>query len=119
MAVEVILTIASFELMIVGSGTFSTCTVLRPDQTLARIVVPPRSAIARAVGLSGRLNGLVTCIRAVRRAVGARDDAGLDQLLEAAQVVGGALPRSVARHVLDDRALLIDLEMQLDSPRAG
>src|SRR4051812_46293098 len=43
-AVDVIRTIASRSLRILGSGTFSTCTVFRPDHTFARIPPPPSQA---------------------------------------------------------------------------
>src|SRR3954452_21789915 len=101
MAVEVICTIASRASRIVGSGTFSTCTVLRPDQTFALIGCRPPPASAPPPGPPGAallqlrlgnrrrrpLPQLALDALSLRRRVGSRDRAGLHQLLEVAQVV--------------------------------
>src|SRR3954470_18206588 len=87
MAVEEIFTIASRSLRILGSGTSSTCTVLRPDQTVARISDPRLLALGVVERLRRALLHLALEELALGGGVGARDLAGLDQLLEAPQVV--------------------------------
>src|SRR3954449_6503784 len=87
MAVEVIFTIASRSLRIFGSGTFSTCTVLRPDQTFARMSDPHLLEL----GLLERLRRALLRLALERLAggerLGARHLAGLELRLEAAQSV--------------------------------
>src|SRR4051812_40358808 len=87
MAVEEIFTIASRSFRIFGSGTSSTCTVLRPDQTVARISDPRLLELFVVERLRGALLELALEELALGRGVRARDLSGLEQRLEAAQVV--------------------------------
>src|SRR4051794_39577348 len=87
MAVEEIFTIASRSFRILGSGTSSTCTVLRPDQTVARISDPRLLELFVVERLRGALLQLAFEQLALGGGIRARDLAGLDQCLEAAQVV--------------------------------
>src|SRR3954453_9258136 len=100
MAVEVIFTIASRSLRIVGSGTSSTWTVLRPDQTVARMSDPRLLELGLVERLGRALLQLALCELALGRRVGARDLARLDQVLEAPQVVLALRERFRAVHVL-------------------
>src|SRR4051812_15381116 len=101
---------ASRAFMICGSGTVSTCTVFRPDQTLARML-PPVAALLR------RLLCEMTC-RGVPfgRPLRTGDLARLDQLLEPAQVVPRLLLGVRAgqlAHGGADRAALGPLEVDV------
>src|SRR3954453_19308436 len=102
MAVEVIFTIASRSFRIFGSGTSSTWTVLRPDQTVARISDPRLLELFVVERLGRALLELALEELALGRGVGARDLAGLDQLLEPPQVVLGLRERLRAGQLLGD-----------------
>src|SRR3954470_220884 len=71
----------------VGSGTSSTWTVLRPDQTVARMSDPRLLELFVVERLGRALLQLALGELAPGARVGARDLAGLDQVLEATQVV--------------------------------
>src|SRR3954453_5221904 len=87
MAVEVIFTIASRSFRIFGSGTSSTWTVLRPDQTVARMSDPHLLELGLVERLGRALLQLALGELTLGARVGTRDLAGLDQVLEAPQVV--------------------------------
>src|SRR5918911_1723073 len=87
MAVDVIFTIASRSLRILGSGTFSTCTVLRPDQTFARISGPRLLELGGVERLGWPLLELMLEQLTLRCRFRARYLAGLDALLEALEIV--------------------------------
>src|SRR4051794_23892859 len=110
---------ASRSFRIFGSGTFSTWTVLRPDQTFARMSDPRRLELGLVERLRGTLLQLALCPLALGGALGARDLAGLDDLLETAQVVLRLRERVLAGHLAHDLAELaaargvVDLEVNL------
>src|SRR3954454_6813798 len=122
MAVEEIFTIASRSFRILGSGTSSTCTVLRPDQTVARISGPRLLELFVVQRLRGALLQLALGELALGARVGARDLAGLDQVLEAPQVVlrlGERLgPGELPGH-LAELAGNLDLDVDLGAAVAG
>src|SRR3954451_6736389 len=110
---------ASRSFRIFGSGTFSTWTVLRPDQTFARMSDPRLLELGLVERLRGTLLQLALCPLALGGALGARDLAGLDDLLETAQVVLRLRERVLAGHLAHDLAELaaargiVDLEVDL------
>src|SRR3954451_809228 len=106
MAVELIFTIASRSLRIFGSGTFSTCTVLRPDQTFARMSDPRLLELGLVERLGRALLELALGQLALRRALGADDHSRLHELLEAAQVVLHLRERLLAGQLRDHLAEL-------------
>src|SRR3954454_16745025 len=77
-AVELIFTIASRSLRIFGSGTFSTWTVLRPDQTFARMSDPRLLGLGLLERLRRARLELALGQLALGHGLGARDLAGLD-----------------------------------------
>src|SRR3954447_23140920 len=122
MAVDVIFTIASRSFRIVGSGTSSTCTVLRPDQTVARMSDPRLLELRLVERLGGALLQLALGELALGRRVGARDLAGLDELLEAPQVVLRLCERVRAGQLLRHLAELaggVDVDMDLRAAVSG
>src|SRR5947209_17389902 len=90
-------TMASRLLRMVGSGTLRTSTVLRPVQTVARIASGSR-------GLRGALPQLLRRACTPRADFGAHHLAGLQHLLEAAQVVVELLQRLLAEELGDRQA---------------
>src|SRR3954454_22335479 len=106
MAVEEIFTMASRSFRILGSGTFSTCTVLRPDQTLARMSDPRLLELGVVQRLRRALIQLPLELLTLWRALRARHLARLHLLLEVTQVVHHLRARVRADHFLDDLAEL-------------
>src|SRR4051812_32001410 len=104
MAVEVIFTIASRSFRIFGSGTFSTCTVLRPDHTFARMSDTHLLELGLVERLRGPLLQLALGQLALGAALGARHLACLDERFEAAQLVVRLRPRVRAGELADGLA---------------
>src|SRR3954468_7784831 len=110
---------ASRSFRIFGSGTFSTWTVLRPDQTFARMSDPRLLELGLVQRLGRTLLQLALCPLALGGALGARDLAGLDDLLETSQVVLRLPERVLGVHLPHDLAELaaargiVDLEVDL------
>src|SRR4051812_4344408 len=122
MAVEVILTIASRSFRIFGSGTSSTWTVLRPDQTVARMSDPHLLELFVVQRLGRALLQLALEELALGSGIGARDLARLDELLEAPQVVLGLGKRLCAGQLLGHPAELagsVDFHVNLGAAIAG
>src|SRR3954466_7268286 len=116
---------ASRSFRIFGSGTFSTCTVLRPDQTFARMSDPRLLELGLVQWLGRALLQLPLGLLALGGALGARDLAGLDEGLEVPQVVLRVRERILAGHLAHDLTELpaalrvVDLEMDLGTAVAG
>src|SRR3954454_2602990 len=111
MAVDVIRTIASRSFMICGSGTVSTWTVFRPDQTVARILDSLVAALLRR--LLGEMTGRGVPLG---RALRADNLARFQDLLEAAQVVPRLLLGVGAgqlAHGRPDRTAFAPLEVEV------
>src|SRR4051812_4594820 len=125
MAVEVIFTIASRSFRIFGSGTFSTWTVLRPDQTFARMSDPHLLELGLVERLGRALLQLALELLALGNGLRARHLAGLELRLEAAQGVLHLRYRVVALDLLHGLAELAgkrvfrDLHVDLGAAVAG
>src|SRR5215212_3239694 len=105
-AVELIFTIASRSFRIFGSGTFSTWTVLRPDQTFARISDPRLLDLGVIERLRGAHLQLALGGLALGHGLGAGDLTRLDLGLEAPQRVLRLGVRLAAGQLLRDLAEL-------------
>src|SRR3954454_6644575 len=115
-------TIASRSFRILGSGTSSTCTVLRPDQTVARMSDPHLLELGVVERLGRALLQLALEKLALGGGIRARDLAGLDELLEAPQVVLRLRERLCAGQLLRELAALpggVDLDVDLGAAVAG
>src|SRR3954454_6270190 len=116
---------ASRSFRIFGSGTFSTWTVLRPDQTFARMSDPRLLELGLVDRLRGTLLQLALCPLALGGRLWARAPAGPDDLLESPQVVLRLRERVLAGHLAHDLAELaaargvVDLEVDLGAAVAG
>src|SRR3954451_16736714 len=97
---------ASRSFRIFGSGTFSTWTVLRPDQTFARMSDPRLLGLVLLERLRRPSLELALGQLALGHGLGARDLAGLDLGLEAPQLVLRLGQRLAAGELLGDLAEL-------------
>src|ERR1044071_6242571 len=105
MAVELILTIASRRFMIFGSGTCSTLTSCLPYQQFALITSPFLVLLPAADADAQRLRGALLRVALARHGRVRDDDlAGLDDLLEAAQVCLQLPVGLLAEELRDERA---------------